>query len=118
LLLTTGISSSAINEDGVRMTSYVPESNAYDIYYPSHYQIYEDETGIVSLFDSVSKLSITISSHALEKKLSGEGLIDLLSGFVGDYFGKKISNNDWKDYKSKFDNLVELTITVDQTNWV
>src|SRR6476660_8875808 len=70
------------SENQKTMTSFVPKSNAYDIYYPKSSVLVEDSEGVVTITDTISKLNITVSSYSLDKKLDDEKLIDLLNGFV------------------------------------
>lgn len=51
------------------MRSFVPKSQAYDIYYPLEYVIDEGEDGIVTITDTITGMNITISSYQLSKKL-------------------------------------------------
>lgn len=100
------------------MRSFVPKSQAYDIYYPLEYKLVEGEDGIVTITDSISGLNITISSYVLQKKPKDVDLITLLNSFINDSYSKRHKIEDWNSYKTKFDNLVELKTTFDNANWV
>ncbi len=100
------------------MRSFVPKSNAYDIYYPLEYKLFEDEDGIVTITDSITGLNITISSYLLKKKPEDVDLMTLLNSFINDSYNKQHKIEDWSSYKTKFDNLVELKTTFDSANWV
>lgn len=118
IILMLSISVFSQNENNKLMTSFVPKSKAYDIYYPKSFSLNEDNEGIVSITDAVSKLNITISSFAENQEIDDEKLIDQLSGFIKDQFNKEILRENWKSYKTKFDILVELKISDEKTNWV
>lgn len=100
------------------MRSFVPTSQAYDIYYPLDYELIEDKDGIVTITDSISNMNITISSYTLQKKPKDVDLITLLNSFINDTYNKQHKIEDWNSYKTKFDNLVELKTTFSNTNWV
>ena len=100
------------------MRSFVPKSQAYDIYYPLEYKLVEGGDGIVTITDTISGLNITISSYVLEKKPKDVDLITLLNSFINDSYNKQHEIEDWNSYKTKFDNLVELKTTFDNANWV
>lgn len=100
------------------MRSFVPTSQAYDIYYPSEYKLVESEDGIVTITDSISGLNITISSYALQKTPKDVDLITLLNSFIHDSYNKQHKIEDWNSYKTKFDNLVELKTYFNNSNWV
>lgn len=102
----------------LRMTSFIPKSGAYDIYYPASFKLEENKDGTVAIMDTLSELHITISHYPLDKKLKTENLIELLNGFVKSYFKQEIKLEDWKAYESKFDNLVELKLKDDTTQWI
>lgn len=106
------------NESKKLMTSFVPKSKAYDIYYPKSFLLKEDNEGIVNITDSDSKLNITISSYELNPGTDDEKLIDMLNPFVKDHFSQEIKRENWNSYKTKFDVLVELKISDIKTNWV
>ncbi|KUJ61174.1 hypothetical protein AR687_14690 [Flavobacteriaceae bacterium CRH] len=106
------------NENNKVMTSFVPKSKAYDIYYPKSFSLKEDNEGIVNITDAVSKLNITISSYTQNKELNDEELINLLSGFLKDQFKKEIKRENWNSYKTKFDVLIESKISDENANWV
>lgn len=100
------------------MTSFVPKSKAYDIYYPKSFSVNEDDEGIATFSDSASKLNITLSSYEIEKDTNDQKLIEQLSGFLKDYFGKEIPLESWNSYKTKFDVLVEVKTSKENINWV
>lgn len=106
------------NENNKQMTSFVPKSKAYDIYYPKTFSVQEDDQGIVNITDEVSKLNITLSSFAVNEEINDEKLIEQLTGFIKSHFNKEIKREDWNSYKTKFDVLVELKISDEKTNWV
>jgi len=100
------------------MRSFVPRSNAYDIYYPLDFLLEETESGVVTITDTTSHLNITISNYYLEKKLKTDELIELLNGFLLDSYQKEHKQQDWNLYESEFDHFIELKTTFDNTNWV
>lgn len=100
------------------MTSFIPKSKAYDIYYPKSFSLKEDQEGIVMISDSVSKLNITVSSFFTVKGMDDKKLIEQLNAFIKDYYKKELNEEDWKSYKTKFEILVETAFSVDQTNWI
>ncbi len=106
------------NDDKKEMTSFVPKSKAYDIYYPKDFSLKEDEDGIVTIYDSTSKITITISAYGIGKGMNDDKLITQLNDFVNSYFKNDLKKEDWKSYKTKFDVLVESTFSIKQTNWV
>jgi len=108
----------AQNEGQKTMTSFLPKSNAYDIYYPKDFQLFEDEDGIVTITDTLSGLNFTISSYVLAKKPTDLDLITLLNAFMNDTYNKQHKIEDWNSYKTKFDNLVELETNFDNSNWI
>jgi hypothetical protein len=114
LMLMLGVS----GQDGRIMTSFVPRSNAYDIYYPKNFLVYEDSAGIVTMTDTSSGLEITISAHSLDKKIDDEKLIQRMNEFLKGYFNKELKREDWNSYNTKFDALVECKITDAKANWV
>lgn len=118
IILMLSITVFSQNENNKLMTSFVPKSKAYDIYYPKSFSLNEDNEGIVSITDAVSKLNITISSFAENQEIDDEELIDQLSGFIKVQFNKEILRENCKSYKTKFDILVELKISDEKTNWV
>ena len=106
------------NDNKKTMTSFVPTSKAYDIYYPKSFSLKEDNDGIVTIADPVSELNITISSYSVDKGFDDKKLITHLNAFVKDYYNKEITEKDWNNYKTKFEILVETKFSVDKTNWV
>lgn len=106
------------NENNKVMTSFVPKSKAYDIYYPKSFSLKEDDEGIVNITDPTSELNITISSYTQNQELNDEELINQLSGFLKDQFKKEIKRENWNSYKTKFDVLVESKISDENANWV
>lgn len=95
------------------MKSFVPSSNAYDIYYPSNYVVEENKEGIVNITNPETGLNITLSCYSLSDKLPEDSLIDVLNGFL-----PEIKKSEWKSYKSKFDNLIEGRMNKDNYNWI
>jgi len=121
LILLTVIFSlnvSGQTDDKKVMTSFIPKSKAYDIYYPKSFSLKEDNEGIVTISDPASKLNITISSYAIDKGMDDKKLIGQLNGFVNSYYKKEIKEENWNSYKTKFEILVESKFSVDKTNWV
>lgn len=108
----------AQDQEQKNMRSFVPKSQAYDIYYPLEFKLLEGEDGIVTFTDSITGLNITISSYILEKKPKDVDLITLLNSFINDSYNKQHKIKDWNSYKTKFDNLVELKTTFEDANWV
>lgn len=100
------------------MRSFVPKSQAYDIYYPLEYKLVESKDGIVTISDSISGLNITINSYVLQKRPKDVDLITLLNSFINDSYNKQHKIEDWNSYKTKFDILVELKTAFDNANWV
>lgn len=116
--LLCGLSVHAQDEGQKTMRSFVPKSNAYDIYYPLEFELVEGADGIVTFTDTISGLNITVSSYVLQKKPQDIDLITLLNSFINDSYNKQHSIEDWNSYKTKFDNLVELKTAFENTNWV
>lgn len=108
----------AQDADQRTMRSFVPKSQAYDIYYPLDFQIQEGEDGIVTITDTVSGLNITISSYKLQEKPKDLDIITTLNSFINDTYKKQHEIDDWNSYKTKFDNLVELKTSFDNANWI
>ena len=96
------------NSEAKTLTSFVPKTQAYDIYYPSDFQLLEGDDGIVTISDTVSGLNITLSSYSLKSKPKDHEIISILNSFLNDSYKKEHKIEDWKSYTSKFDNLVEL----------
>lgn len=117
LIMMLSINVFAQNENNMTMTSFVPKSNAYDIYYPKSFSLKENDN-IVTIADQTSRLNITISSYAAEKEVTDEKLINQLNGFAESYYKKAIPRDNWKSYNTKFDILVELKISVEKANWI
>lgn len=106
------------NENGQIMTSFVPKTEAYDIYYPKHFKLIEDDKGIVTMTDTASAgINISISSYSIDKKLNNENLVEHMNGFMKIYFGKEISENEWFTFDTKYDNLIEGKIEKDNVYW-
>ncbi len=118
LTIIFSLNVSGQNNGKVVMTSFIPKSKAYDIYYPKGFYLKEDNEGIVTINDSTSKLNISISSYSINKGMNDKKLIEQLNGFVKSYYKKEIKEEDWNSYKTKFEILVESKFSVDQTNWV
>lgn len=118
LAIIFSLNVSGQNDDKRIMTSFIPKSKAYDIYYPKSFSLKEDNEGIVTIYDSTSKLNITISSYSIDKGMDDKKLIGQLNGFVKSYYKKEIKEEDWNSYKTKFEILVESKFSVKQTNWV
>lgn len=106
------------NDNKKVMTSFIPKSKAYDIYYPKNFLLKENNEGIVNITDPDSILNITISSYKLDEETNDEKLIEQLSGFIKNQFSKEITRHNWNSYKTKFDILVELKISDTKMNWV
>lgn len=118
LVLFSTLKVSGQNKEKVILKSFIPTSNAYEIYYPKSYFLIEDKEGIVSIYDSISNLSITISSHSIGKGMDDKKVIGKLNGFLKSYFNMEIKEEDWKSYKTKFKILVESTFSVEQKKWI
>lgn len=108
----------AQKDSGRIMTSFRPESNAYDIYHPKNFLLREDTAGIVTITDSNSGLNITISSFSLDESIDDEALIERMTVFMSGYFNKEIKREQWNSYKTRFDAVVELLIDDITSNWV
>lgn len=67
LFVGINLSLFAQNDTLRTMRSFVPTSNAYDIYYPLDFLIKETENGIVTITDTATQLNITISNYSFEK---------------------------------------------------
>jgi len=106
------------NENNKTMTSFVPKSKAYDIYYPKTFVLNEDNEGIVTITDATSELNITISSYGFDQENTDEKLIQQLTEFVKNYHTEEITRENWNSYKTKFDILVELKVSDEKANWV
>ena len=106
---------SAQSADKLVMKSFIPKSGTYDIYYPKSYTLNEDNEGIVTIYDSISKLNITISSYPIDKGMNDKKLIKQLNEFMKSYYKKEVN---WNSYKTKFEILVESKFYADLTNWV
>ena len=118
LTIIFSLNVSGQNNGKMVMTSFIPKSKAYDIYYPKYFSLKEDNEGIVTIYDTTSKLNISISSYSIDKGMDDKKLIGQLNGFVKSYYKKEIKEEDWNSYKTKFEILVESKFSVDQTNWV
>ena len=118
IILMFSISVLGQNENNKTMTSFVPKSKAYDIYYPKTFVLDEDNEGIVTITDSASELNITISSYGFDQETTDEKLIQQLTEFVKNYHTKEITRENWNSYKTKFDILVELKVSDEKANWV
>ncbi len=112
------LNSLAFSQDSTRtMRSYVPESNAYDLYYPLDFVLQEDE-GIITITDSISGLNITVSSYFLVDPPTDVDIIESLNSFINENYNKQLSIEDWNSYHTDFDNLVELKTYFEGANWV
>lgn len=118
IILMFSISVLGQNENNKTMTSFIPKSKAYDIYYPKTFVLNEDNEGIVTITDSASELNITISSYRFDQETTDEKLIQQLTEFVKNYHTKEITRENWNSYKTKFDILVELKVSDEKANWV
>lgn len=118
LVLSLQSSVFAQNNEVMTLTSFVPKTQAYDIYYPSDFQLLEGDDGIVTITDTVSGLNITLSSYTLKSKPKDHELMTVLNSFINDSYNKKHKIEDWKSYTSKFDNLVELRTHFNNSNWI
>jgi len=118
IILMFSISVLGQNENNKTMTSFVPKSKAYDIYYPKTFVLNENNEGIVTITDSASELNITISSYGFDQETTDEKLIQQLTEFVKNYHIKEITRENWNSYKTKFDILVELKVSDEKANWV
>lgn len=118
IILMFSISVLGQNENNKTMTSFIPKSKAYDIYYPKNFVLNEDNEGIVTIADSASELNITISSYGFDQETTDEKLIQQLTEFVKNYHSKEITRENWNSYKTKFDILVELKVSDEKANWV
>lgn len=114
-LLTTTF---AQNKEQQTMRSFVPKSQAYDIYYPLEYKLIEGDNGIVTITDTLSGLNITLSTYNLQKKIKDIDIIIQLNSFINETYNTKIKQEDWNSYKTKFDVLVELKTNFDDSNWI
>jgi hypothetical protein len=106
------------DETPKKMRSFVPKSQAYDIYYPLDFELIEGNDGIVTITDSISSMNITISAYQFEKRFKDVDIMTLINSFIKDSYKKEHKLEDWKSYKSKFDNLVELRTNYENYNWV
>lgn len=106
------------NENQKTMRSFVPKSQAYDIYYPLDYKIEEGDDGIVTITDTASGMNITISSFQSREKATDDFIIAMLNTFFKETYNKIHERKDWNSYKSKFDNLVELKTNFNNANWM
>lgn len=118
LTIIFSLNVSGQNDDKRIMTSFVPKSKGFDIYYPKNFSLKEDNEGIVTIYDSTSKLNITISSYSIDKGMDDKKIIGLLNSFVKSYYKKEIKEEDWDSYKTKFEILVETKFSVNQINWI
>ena len=100
------------------MHAFAPKSQAYNIYYPLGFQLLEGDDGIVTITDTLSGLNITLSSYTLPKKPKDIDIIAVLNAFINDTYNKQHQIEDWKSYKTKFDNLVVLKTNFDHSNWI
>ncbi len=109
---------SSFAQDSTRtMRSFVPQSKAYDMYYPLDFQLREDG-GIVTITDTLSGLNITVSSYYLKDQTTDSDIITLLNSFINETYNKEHKPEDWSSYFTKFDNLVELKTYFEHTNWI
>jgi hypothetical protein len=106
-----------LNAQSIKMKSYIPQSKAYDIYYPENFTVVEED-GIVSFHNNVSGLNITITSYSVDKNIEEKKLIDLLNGFIKEYYNKELHESDWSIYQTKFDNLIESKFENKGTQWI
>lgn len=118
LIVCFQTASFAQNNDQKIMKSFVPKTNAYDIYYPKEFKLFEGEDGIVSITDTISGLNFTISSYTRKKKPNELEIINLLNSFIKDSYNKQHKVEDWNSYKTKFDCLVELKTNFENSNWI
>ena len=118
LIICFQTASFAQNNDQKTMKSFVPKTNAYDIYYPNEFKLFEGEDGIVSITDSISGLNFTISSYSRKKKPNDLDVINFLNSFINDSYNKQHKIEDWNSYKSKYDCLVELKTKFENSNWI
>lgn len=118
LLVCLLTSTFAQNKEQQTMRSFVPKSQAYDIYYPLDYKLIEGDNGIVTITDTLSGLNITLSTYNLQKKIKDIDIIIQLNSFINETYNKKINQEDWNSYKTKFDVLVELKTSFDDSNWI
>jgi predicted patatin/cPLA2 family phospholipase len=63
-------------------------------------------------------MNITISAYQFEKRFKDVDIMTLINSFIKDSYKKEHKLEDWKSYKSKFDNLVELRTNYENYNWV
>ncbi len=100
------------------MSSFVPKSKSYDIYYPKHFLLQEDAEGIVNMYDTVSRINITLSIYPVRVGTTDKQLIVQMNDFVKSAFGKELKESDWNSYNTKFPILIESQFSVETTNWV
>ena len=112
------LQSSVIAQDSTRtMRSFIPQSKAYDLYYPLDFKLLENE-GIVTITDTLSGFNITVSSYSIPDEFEDNDIITLLNSFINENYNKQHSIEDWNSYRTKFENLVELKTYFENSNWI
>lgn len=107
----------------INMKFFVPETNQYGIYYPENftvYENYENDEQIVAIYNETDKIYISISIYASNENFAATSIIDILNGYFRDYFLLQIPLSEFKEYKTTFDNLIEVEFTekVKDNFWV
>lgn len=120
LLLTFLISfiSYGQSNTGVKMKSFVPKNKAFDIYYPENFSVSEDEENIVSITNEKNEINITISAYAFEKEIDASSITGVMDNYFTKDFSVHLKDSDFKQYKSKFDNLIECKFKEKENYWM
>lgn len=107
----------AQEDAGQNMKSFVPPNKSFDLYYPDGFAL-SQEDGTYSFIDSVSGLCITVSDMHLKKAYKEKDFIPKMSEMLNQYFEGAVKESDWKNYKSKFDQLIELQLNAKGNHWI
>lgn len=99
------------------MKDYAANTNAYNMYYPEHFEVTEDDGGRTAFTNTETGLSVTISTYQVGANITDLEIMSMLSGFFKDNYGVVSEVADWNSYKTKFDNLVNFNFHHEGVNW-
>jgi len=98
----------------MELISFIPQTEAYLIYYPKTFLLEETDDGIVSITSPETASNLTLSGYQLNQQVTEKILIDIHNDMIGKYEPYA----DFRTLETNQDLFLERAYLKDEVYWV
>ncbi len=98
----------------MKLISFIPQTDAYLIFYPETFLLDEAEDGIVSITSNVTSSNLTLSDYQVNQIVTEKILVDMLIDITRDYEPR----SEYRIIETNHDCFVERACFKDEVNWI